>query len=124
LIFDFEDPRGRNRRQQATRAEGRATMLSFEDCLGLCDLSEEEIQAIARSKHLPEIVAAELGHTLVHSDEGTRKIKAIMRQGIREAGARGDDEDVRFLRHALAHFCASHPDRAGTVHDRRLAEVE
>ena len=32
-------------------------MLTFDDCLGLCELSEEEIRAIAEHEHLPEIVA-------------------------------------------------------------------
>ncbi len=41
-------------------------MLTYEDCVGLTDLTEEEIEAIAQHEHLPEIIAAELGCYLVH----------------------------------------------------------
>ncbi len=30
-------------------------MLTFDDCLALCELTEEEIDAIAEHEHLPEI---------------------------------------------------------------------
>ena len=40
-------------------------VLTFEDCLGLCELTEEEIRAIAEHEHLPQIVALELGNYLM-----------------------------------------------------------
>ena len=45
-------------------------MLSLEDCLALCELSEDEVLAIAHHEHLPEIAAAELGNYLCHTPEG------------------------------------------------------
>ena len=42
-------------------------MLTFEDCLALADLTEEEILAIAEHENLPETVALELGHHLIHT---------------------------------------------------------
>jgi len=44
-----------------SRSQREAAVLAFEDCLGLCQLSEEEIRAIAEHEHLPQIVALELG---------------------------------------------------------------
>ena len=32
-------------------------MISLEDCIGLCDLTEEEILAIAENEHVPAGVA-------------------------------------------------------------------
>ena len=32
-------------------------MLTYNDCLGLSDLTQEEVAALARIKHLPEVVA-------------------------------------------------------------------
>jgi hypothetical protein len=40
-------------------------MLSWHDCLGLSELSPEEIAAIARELRVPDIVAAEIGACLV-----------------------------------------------------------
>ena len=45
-------------------------MLTYEDCLGLCDLSEDEIRAIAEHEHLAEIAALELGQYLIHAPDG------------------------------------------------------
>jgi len=44
-------------------------MLSLRDCLDMCELSEEEVLAIAHREHLPEITAAALGHCLVRTRE-------------------------------------------------------
>ena len=44
-------------------------MLSYEDCVELSDLTEEEIVAIAEHEHLPEMAALELGSYLVHTDD-------------------------------------------------------
>ncbi len=44
-------------------------MLSLQDCLDMCELSEDEVLAIAHHEHLPEITAAALGHCLVRTRE-------------------------------------------------------
>ena len=46
-------------------------MLTFEDCLELCALSDEEIRAIAEHEHTPEIVALELGDFLIRGPEAS-----------------------------------------------------
>ena len=35
-------------------------MITLEDCVGLCGLTEEEVLAIAEHEHLPEIAATAL----------------------------------------------------------------
>ena len=65
-------------------------MLRLEDCIALCDLSEDEVLAIAEHEHIPEIAAAELGNYLVHTPDGERCIKAMIRDDIGAAAARGD----------------------------------
>ncbi|MDE2228100.1 MAG: hypothetical protein KGL11_03555 [Alphaproteobacteria bacterium] len=87
-------------------------MLTLEDCLGLCDLSREEIDAIAEHEHLPEVVATELGNYLVHTATGQRAIKDIMRDDILAAQARGDFRHSAKLKLVLRHFidrCRSDP---------------
>jgi len=87
-------------------------LLTLEDCLGLSDLSREEIDAIAEHEHLPEVIAAELGNYLVHTATGQRAIKDIMRDDILAAQARGDFPHLAMLKLVLRHFidrCRSDP---------------
>jgi hypothetical protein len=84
-------------------------MLSLEDCLALCDLSEEEVLAIAHHERIPEIAAAELGNYLVHSPGGEMKIKSIIRDDLAEARARGDWAREMALRLMLRDFVLNHP---------------
>ena len=37
-------------------------MLTYEECLAMCDLSEEEIGAIAAHEHMDAMIAMALGH--------------------------------------------------------------
>ena len=84
-------------------------MLSLTDCLALCDLSEEEVLAIAHHEHLPEIAAAELGNYLVRTPEGEMRIKSIIRDDIAEACACGDRQRELALKLMLRDFVAQHP---------------
>jgi len=85
-------------------------MLSLEDCLALCDLTEEEVLAIAHHEHIPEIAATELGNYLVHTPEGERRIKAIIRDDIAEASAFGNRTRELALKHMLREFVLHHPE--------------
>ena len=84
-------------------------MLTYEDCVGLAELTEDEIEAIAQHEHLPEIVAAELGSYLVHDPEGVPKIKRIILDDLEEAGRHGDLQRVLHLKLVLKHFVDTHP---------------
>src|SRR5512134_2601127 len=75
-------------------------MLSLEDCLALCELSEDEVLAIAHHEHLPEIAAAELGNYLCHTPEGEMRIKAIIRDDIAEARASAEAHAAQLRRAA------------------------
>ena len=87
-------------------------MLTYEDCVGLCDLTEEEVEAIAEHEHIPEIVAAELGSYLVHSDTGVPKIRRIILDDIQMAEKRGDKHHAIALKLVLKHFVDTHPQAA------------
>jgi hypothetical protein len=83
-------------------------MLTLEDCLALCDLSEEEVLAIAEHEHIPEIAAIELGNYLVHTPEGERRIKAMIVEDIDAARARDDVRHAALLKLVLKHFVDAH----------------
>jgi hypothetical protein len=79
-------------------------MLSWEDCVGLAELTEEEIEAIARHEHLPHLAALALGEYLVHCPDGCARVKRMILDDIDEARSRGDFLAVLKLRLALQHF--------------------
>jgi len=84
-------------------------VLSLQDCLALCELSEEEVLAIAHHEHLPEIAAAELGNYLVRTPSGEMRIKSIIRDDIAEACACGDRQRELALKLMLRNFVQQHP---------------
>jgi hypothetical protein len=83
-------------------------VLTFEDCLGLCQLSEEEIQAIAEHEHLPEIVALELGNFLIRGPAGDLLVSHMVIEDIRAAEQRGDLVHAARLKRTLRHFIEDH----------------
>jgi hypothetical protein len=91
------------------KTAGDLGMLTYEDCVGLAELTEDEIEAIAQHEHIPEIVAAELGNYLVHDPEGVPKIKHIILDDIEEARRHDDLQRMVHLKLVLKHFIDTHP---------------
>ncbi|MEZ5829655.1 MAG: hypothetical protein R3D05_00570 [Dongiaceae bacterium] len=87
-------------------------MLSLDDCIALSSLSEEEIAAIAEHEHLPMVVAAELGNYLIQTPDGSRHIRAMIRDDIDAAHARGDQVHELALKLVLHHYICCHPECA------------
>jgi hypothetical protein len=90
-------------------------MLTLQDCIGICELTEEEIKAIAQHEHVPDIIAAELGEYMIHSKDGVPHIRKIILDDIEHARAHGHEGDVEKLKLVLKHFIATHPDRPKVV---------
>ena len=84
-------------------------MLTYDDCLGLCDLTEEEIDAIASHEQLPQILAVELGNYLIHCSDGETRIKKIIIDDIEQAMQQGHQARVVQLKMVLKHFVETHP---------------
>lgn len=84
-------------------------MLTREDCLALCGLDEDVVEAIAEHEHIPEIVAAELGCYLVRSPDGELRIRRIILDDIDAAVAAGNLKRALSLRLVLRHFAKDHP---------------
>jgi hypothetical protein len=90
------------------RCRRETGVLTFEDCLGLCELSEEEVRAIAEHEHLPEILALELGSVLVRSPSGELLVNHMVIDDIRAAERRGDVVRAAQLKRTLRHFIEEH----------------
>jgi hypothetical protein len=84
-------------------------VLSIEDCLALCDLTEDEVDAIAQHEHIPEVAAAEMGNYLLHCPDGELRIRAMIRDDIAEAAALGDEQRALALKLVLRGFVLQHP---------------
>jgi len=84
-------------------------MLSLEDCIALCDLTEDEVLAIAEHEHIPEIAATELGNYLVRLPDGELCIKAMIRDDIASAAAQGDRLRELTLKMVMRNFVVQHP---------------
>lgn len=83
-------------------------MISLEDCIGLCGLSEAEIAAVAEHEHLPDIAATILARYLLVSREGPEKIRGMLIDDIRAAVAAKDSRHAAELLSALRHFLNTH----------------
>jgi hypothetical protein len=65
-------------------------MISLEDCVALCGLTEEQVLAIAEHEHLPEIASAALAQYLSKQEHGMEKIRDMIVDDIRRAQQRRD----------------------------------
>jgi hypothetical protein len=83
-------------------------MITFEDCIAMCGLTEAEILAIAEHEHIPAIAATALAQYLLSKDHGTEEIRDMLRDDIRDAWGRGDRDHARELFMALRHFLSEH----------------
>ena len=90
----------------------RFKMISFEDCMGLCGLTEAEIAAIAEHEHVPEMAAAILGQYLLHQVHGPERIRQMLTDDIRGAVSGGNIKHAAELASALRHLVATHPEVA------------
>jgi len=84
-------------------------MLTLEDCIALCQLSEDEVLAIAEHQRIPEIAATELANYLLCRPDGELTIKTIIRDDITSAISRCDRGRELALKAMLRNFVLAHP---------------
>lgn len=84
-------------------------MVTLEECLDFSGLSRDEVQVIAEHEHVPEIVAAELGQSLLASPKGVYLLRCFIQENLERAVAAGLREKEKWLSGVLARFNAAHP---------------
>ena len=84
-------------------------MLTFQDCLALSELTEDEILAIAEHENLPEAAALELGNSLVQTPSGERRIEEMIVDDIVAAQRAGNLRHAAALKLVLRRFIEQHP---------------
>ncbi|MCW8885724.1 MAG: hypothetical protein OQK12_10795 [Motiliproteus sp.] len=85
-------------------------MLTYQDCLDMCDLTQEEIDAIAEYEHSDSIHALATGGFLVQKKGGERMIRRMIIDDIRQAQAEGNKSHESELKQVLVHFIKTHPN--------------
>lgn len=65
-------------------------MLALRDCIDMCDLTEQEVAAIAEEENLPPIVAVMVGCNLLRSQRGLEHMRWMLRNRAERAVDRGD----------------------------------
>ena len=91
-------------------------MITLEDCIGLCGLTEEEVLAIAEHERLPEIAATALAQYLLSQKHGAEKVRDMIVDDIRACQRSGNKEHVSTLLHVLHHFLKTHPEARPPFH--------
>lgn len=84
-------------------------MLCLEDCLDFCELDPDEIEAIAEHEHIPLIIAAELGSTLLKSPGGVKQLHTFILEDMEIALEHGQLERAGRLALVYRHFEQKHP---------------
>jgi hypothetical protein len=79
-------------------------MISLEDCIALCGLDAEEVEAIGEHEHLPQIEAAAVAHYLLQQPGGPGRIRDMIIDDVRAALRRGETGHARDLLATLQHF--------------------
>lgn len=83
-------------------------MLTFQDCLGLSELTEDEILAVAEHENIPELAALEFGNYLMRTPSGERRLKRIILDDIAAARKSGNILHAATLKLVLRHYCQEH----------------
>jgi hypothetical protein len=85
-------------------------MITLEDCIVFCGLTEEEVLAIAEHEHVPEIAAAALAQYLLSQEHGPETVRDMIVDDIRQAQRNGANKGkALILLHVLHHFLKAHP---------------
>jgi len=83
-------------------------MLTIQDCLDLCELTEDEVLAIAEHENLPEVVALELGNALAQTAAGERRVEEMIVDDIVAAQRAGNLRHAATLKVVLQRFIEKH----------------
>lgn len=84
-------------------------MLTYEDCLYVTGIDQEEVDAIEEYEHSGRMSALAECDFLLHSDGGVKRIRTMIVDDIRHAQQCGNVQHARELRRVLTRFNKHHP---------------
>lgn len=83
-------------------------MLSRQDIIDFCGLTEGEVRAIAKHQHVSDISAASLGQSLLQSEKGVKEVERLISDNMENAISCGETDEADDLQRVLADFKGSH----------------
>ncbi len=83
-------------------------MPTREDCLALCELSGDEVAAIAEHDPVPELAALEMGQYLCPTPDGEARLERMIIDDIETARQHGNHKHIAKLIAVLQHFIKNH----------------
>ena len=84
-------------------------MICLDDLIGLCDLTADQVHAIAEHEHIADPLAAALGASLLQTEHGSERLRGFFEDDIRTAVRRHDIPHARHLVSTLRQFLHEHP---------------
>ena len=90
----------------------------------MCQLTEDEIAAVAEHEHVPHIIALEMGNYLCVTTEGEYRISRMIIEDIEAARAHGNLAHAAQLRRVLQHFLERHASVQLTAEQRGVAGLD
>ncbi len=84
-------------------------MVTLDECIGMSGLTEDEIAVIAEHQRLPEIVAVEVGHTLLETAKGRFILRGYISDLLAQAKIARRRDKEKHLDRVLTHFNARYP---------------
>jgi len=72
-------------------------MITLQNCIALCGLTEEEVLAVAEHEHLPRITSTALAANLLSQEHGSATVRDMIIDDIRQAQLRFDRKHVPTL---------------------------
>jgi hypothetical protein len=84
-------------------------MITREDCIAMCGLDAEQVDAISEHEHLDIVPATALASYLLHRPKGESRIRTMIIDDIHRALAEGRKVHAAELVRALHHFLIEYP---------------
>ncbi|MFT6916871.1 MAG: hypothetical protein ACJAWL_003214 [Motiliproteus sp.] len=83
-------------------------MLTYEDCLEVSGLTQDEVDAVAEFEHSSRLPALAECDFLLHCDGGVERIRHMIIDDLRHAQSCGQQQHARDLRQVLIRFDQQH----------------
>ena len=84
-------------------------MLSLEECLGFCDLAEDEVATIAEHEQVSMIIATGIGNELLKTPRGVYRLHNIFRESLERAVEKRQFDKAKLIDSSYRRFMAAHP---------------
>lgn len=84
-------------------------MLTIQDCLDYCDLTDDEVDLFAAHERIPREIAGPLVCSLVQTEEGVRLVCSCLSDMVQTAVSSGELDHAEHVLHVYAQFRSAHP---------------